>query len=328
MRRRSAIGALGLTAVAPRLATAQSGERPARIAVYMDVPADDTRASVRLAAFAQGLQETGRVIGRNIRIDHRWRVAGDEQLQVGARALVAAAPAVILASSSPVVAALQRETRTIPIVFVAVIDPVGAGFVESFARPGGNITGFTSIDYDVAGKWLEILREVDPALRRVAMLDDPSVPSTRGQVAVAESAASALGLALTRLDVRDIDAVERALGDFAQLPHAGVVVAASSAAGAGRDRLIAAMARLRLPAVYPYDHFAPAGGLIAYGPDLVDPFRRAADYVDRVLRGARPAELPVQAPNRLELIVNLRTARELGIAVPQTLLLRADEVIE
>ena len=328
MKRRALAMQLTAAALGPAVARAQTGGRPRRIGVFMDVPAGDARAQTRLAAFLQGLQEAGWSVGRNVRIDYRWRPMDAQDWRVGARELIGLAPDVILGSSTPVIAALQRETRSLPIVFVTVIDPVGAGFVESFARPGGNMTGFTSIDFEVGGKWLEILKEVAPGLRRVAVLSDPSIPSTIGQLKVIEAAAVLLDLALTIVDVRDANEIERALVAFAGTPHGGIVVTATSAAGAHREHIITLAARHRLPAVYPYDHFAIAGGLIAYGPDLVLPFRSAAGYVDRILKGARPADLPVQAPTTIEMIINLATAKTLGLTIPQTILLRADEVIE
>ena len=328
MKRRALTMQLGAVALGPVIARGQTAGRSRRIGVFMDVPAGDARAQPRLAAFLQGLQEAGWSVGRNVRIDYRWRPVEAQDWRAGARELIGLAPDVILGSSTPVIAALQRETRSLPIVFATVIDPIGAGFVESFARPGGNMTGFTSIDFDLGGKWVEILKEVDPRLRRVAVLSDPSLPSTVGQLKAIEAGAVALHLALTTIDVRDATEIERALVAFARTPNGGIVVTAASATGAHREHIIALAARHRLPAVYPYDHFAVAGGLIAYGPDLVLPFRSAAGYVGRILKGARPADLPVQAPTTLEMIVNLATAKALGLTIPQTILLRADEVIE
>ena len=328
MKRRGVAALLGVATLGPVAARGQTVDRPRRIGVFMDLAADDARGQTRLAVFLQGLQEAGWSVGRNVRIEYRWRPVGADGWRAVARELVGLAPDVMFGSSSPVVAALQSETRSIPIVFVTVIDPVGAGFVGSFARPGGNMTGFTSVDYDLGGKWLEILKEVGPNLRRVAILGDPSIPSTTGQLAAMAAAAAVLGLALSSIDVRDPGEIERALGNFARAPDGGIVVAASSAAGAQRDLIIRLAAQHRLPAVYPYDHFAVAGGLIAYGPDLVEPFRRAAGYVDRILKGARPGDLPVQAPTKLEMIVNLKTARALDLTIPQTILQRADDVID
>ncbi len=322
------VAQLGAVALGPFAALAQTGGRPRRIGVFMDLAAEDARGQTRLAAFLQGLQEAGWSVGRNVRIEYRWRAADADRLRASVRELVGQAPDVILASSSPVVAALQRETRSIPIVFVAVIDPVSAGFVESFARPGANLTGFTAIDSGTSGKWLEILKEVAPGLRGVAVLSDPALPSMASQLAAIAAGAAALGLTPTTIDVRDPDEIERALGAFAREPHGGIVVTASASSAANREFIIMLAARHRLPAIYPYDHFVVAGGLIAYGPDLVDPFRRAAGYVDRILKGARPADLPVQSPTKLELIVNLKTAKALGLTIAPSFLLRADEVIE
>jgi len=328
MRRRLIIAAAAAGTLAPVLAGAQSGQRPRRLAVFMDVPADDPRAQTRLAAFAQGLQEAGWTIGRNLRVEYRWRAENPENLRATARELVASAPDVILGSSSPVIAALRAATQDIPIVFVAVIDPVGAGFVESFARPGGMVTGFSTIDFELGGKWLEILKELAPGLTEVAVLVDPSLPSMPGQIASLEAAAAKLGVALARIDLRDRARLVQDLAAFAAKPGRGIVATAGPLTGLHRDLIIRLAAEHRLPAIYPYDHFAPAGGLIAFGPDLAAQWRSAAGYVDRILKGAKPADLPVQAPTKIDLIINLRTAGELAITIPASLLQRAEEVIE
>jgi len=328
MRRRRIGGALAASVAASSFATAQAPQRLRRVGVVLDLPADDARAQARLAAFAQGLQQAGWTIGRNLRVEYRWRSEGEAALRATAREIADFAPEVVLGSSSPVITMLRQAMPDVPIVFVAVTDPVGAGFVASFARPGGNVTGFSTIDYDLGGKWVEMLKEIAPTLTRVAVLADPALPSTRGQIDSIAAAAAKLGLALVAVDIRDTATLERDIAAFAAAPNGGIVATASSLTGLHRDLIIRLAAAHRLPAIYPYDHFAPAGGLIAFGPDLVEPFRSAAGYVDRILKGAKPADLPVQAPSKIDLTLNLRTARALGLTIPPSLLLRAEEVIE
>ena len=327
MKRRAVIAALGAALATPLPATAQTS-RARRVGVFLDLPAQDARAQARLAAFAQGLQENGWTIGRNLRVEFRWRVEGEAAMRAAAQELAAFAPEVVLGSSTPVVAMLRSVMPDTPIVFVAVTDPVGAGFVESFARPGGNVTGFSTIDYGMSAKWVEMLKEVSPTLTRVAVLADPALQSTSGQTDSIDAAAAKLGLAVVPVDLRDAAAMERDLVAFADVPNGGIIVTAGTLTGLHRDLIIRLAATHRLPAIYPYDHFAPAGGLIAFGPSLVEPFRSAAGYIDRILKGAKPAELPVQAPNKIDLTINLRTARALGLTIPPSLLLRAEEVIE
>lgn len=330
MIRRRMITSAGATVVAPLAVRAQTQQRQRqrRVGVFMDLSAQDARTQARLAAFAQSLQEAGWTIGRNISVEYRWRVEGEATLRDSARELADFAPEVVLGSSTPVTAMLRQVMPQTPIVFVAVIDPVGAGFVESFGRPGGNITGFTTIDYGLSAKWVEMLKEIAPTLVRVAVLADPGLQSTRGQVDNIATAATMLGLSIVPVDIRDPAALERDLVAFAAAPNGGVVATASPLTGLHRDLIIRLAAEHRLPAIYPYNHFAPAGGLIAFGPDLVEPFRNAAGYIDRILRGAKPADLPVQAPTKIDLTINLRTARVLGLTIPPSLLLRAEEVIE
>ena len=326
MRRRNAIAGLGVALTASPVAHAQTRGR--MIAAFIDVPAGDVRGQTRVAAFAQGLQEAGWMIGRNLRVEYRWRGDDAQSLRDTARELLALNPDAILASSTPVTAAFQSLGSKVPVVFVAVTDPVGAGFVESFARPGGNFTGFSTIDYTIGGKWVEILKEMSPTLRAAAVLIDGSLPSMAGQIASIEAAADQLGVTLTKIELRDAGALEQSLVAFAAAADGGIIATASPLAGLHRDLIIRIAAAHRLPAIYPYDHFAAAGGLAAFGPDLVDAFRGAAGYVGRILRGARPSELPVQAPSKIDLILNLRTARALDLTLTPSLLLRADEVIE
>lgn len=328
MRRRRIITAAGAIAAVPTLARAQAQQRQRRVGVFLDLPPQDARAQARLAAFAQGLQEAGWTIGRNLRVEYRWREDGAAALLASARELASFGPEVVLGSSTPVVATLRQVMPQTPIVFVAVNDPVGAGFVESFARPGGNVTGFSAIDYGISAKWVEMLKEIAPALQRVAVLADPGLQSTRGQVDNIGTAAAQLGLSIVPVDIRDATTIERELTAFATTPNGGIVATASPLTGLHRDLIIRLAATHRLPAIYPYDHFAPAGGLIAFGPDLVEPFRNAAGYIDRILKGAKPTELPVQAPSKIDLTINLRTAQTLDIKIPPSLLLRAEEVIE
>jgi putative tryptophan/tyrosine transport system substrate-binding protein len=328
MKRRRAIASAGAILVGPAVVRGQTQQRQRRVGMFLDLPAVDARAQARLAAFAQGLQEAGWTIGRNMRVEYRWRVEGEAALRASAQELADFAPEVVLGSSTPVTAMLRQVMPHTPIVFVAVIDPVGAGFVESFGRPGGNITGFSTIDYGVSAKWVEMLKEIAPTLARVAVLADPGLQSTRGQVDNIAAAAAKLGLSIVPVDLRDGSTVEREIAAFAAVPEGGIVATASPLTGLHRDLIIRLAAAHRLPAIYPYDHFAPAGGLIAFGPDLVEPFRNAAGYIDRILRGARPADLPVQAPSKIDLTINLRTARSLGLTIPPSLLLRAEEVIE
>jgi ABC-type uncharacterized transport system substrate-binding protein len=326
-RRREFITLLGGAAVWPVAAQAQPGERMRRIGVLMYLAADDPEGQARLAAFAQALKQSGWNEGRNLRIDTRWARADDVHRH--AAELVALAPDVVVAATgTATVAPLLQATRTVPIVFVTVVDPVGAGFVASLARPGGNATGFTIYEYSMSGKWLELLKEIAPPVTRAAVLRDPAVASGIGQFGAVQIVAPSLGVEVTPVDIRDAGEIERAVSAFASGSNGGLVVTGSAGAIVHRELIATLAARYRLPAVYPARYSVNAGGLISYGPDLIDQFRRAAGYVDRILKGERPADLPVQAPNKYEVVINLKTAKTLGLEIPPTLLARADEVIE
>jgi putative tryptophan/tyrosine transport system substrate-binding protein len=307
---------------------AQQADRVRRIGMLMNLAADDPQSQRRNAVFLQGLQRLGWTEGRNLQIDYRWAAGDGERFRKFAAELVALAPDVILASTSPAVAALQQVTRTVPVVFVIVIDPVGAGFVASLARPGGNVTGFTLFEYGVSVKWLELLKEIAPGIKRVAVLRDPGIAAGIGQLGAIQAVAPTFGVELTPVDVRDTGEIERAVAAFARTSNGGMIVTGSPSQGVHRELIIATAAKHRLPAIHPFSYMVSSGGLIAYGPDQVDQYRQATDYIDRILKGQKPADLPVQAPTRYELAVNLKTARELGLSVPPTLLVRAEVVIE
>jgi putative ABC transport system substrate-binding protein len=329
MRRRNFIAALGGAVAWPVVARGQQAERVRRIGVLMGTTADDTEFQARVAAFVQGLQDLGWTAGRNVRIDTRWASRGDaESIRKYAAELAALAPDVMLATGGPVVAALQQSTRSVPIVFANVIDPVGGGFIDSLARPGGNTTGFTLFEYGLSGKWLELLKQIAPGVTRVAVIRDPTVASGTGQLGAIQSVAPSFGVELSPINLRDAGEIERAITAFGRASNGGLVVTASLLALAYRDLLVTLAARHKLPAVYSQRYFATSGGLISYGPDFLDQFRRAAGYVDRILKGEKPADMPVQAPTKYELVINLKTAKALGLDVPHSLLARADEVIE
>jgi putative ABC transport system substrate-binding protein len=328
MRRREFITLLGGTAIWPLAARAQQSEPKRRVGVLMGLSADDAEAQDRIAAFVQGLQQLGWTDGRNLQIDYR-RGAGDTDLtRRYAAELVALAPEVILASGGTVVGALLQATRTVPIVFTQTPDPVAAGFVASLARPGGNATGFTTSEYSISGKWLELLKEIAPGVTRAAVLRDPTIPAGIGQFASIQSVAQSFGVELSSVDMRDASEIERDVTGFARGSNSGLIVTSSGLAAVHRELIITLAARYRLPAVYSYRYFVTEGGLTSYGPDPIDQYRRAAGYVDRILKGEKPADLPVQAPVKYELVINLKTAKALGLPVPETLLARADEVIE
>jgi putative ABC transport system substrate-binding protein len=329
LKRREFITLLGGAAAAwPLAVRAQpTTERVRRIGVLMNFTADDPEGQARIAAFHQGLQEWGWTLGRNARIDVRWGAFDADSSRHYATELVALAPEVIVASASAAMGVLQ-QMRTVPIVFVSIIDPVGAGFVESLARPGGNVTGFTNFEYGLSGKWLELLKEIAPSVTRAAVLREAAVASGIGQWAIIQAVAPSLGIELRPIDLRDPGEIERGVLAFAREPNCGLIIVGAPSGAVHRDLIITLAARHRLPAVYPYPYFAHSGGLVSYGPDVVSQVRRAAGYVDRILKGAKPADLPVQAPTKYELVINLKTAKSLGLEVPPSLLARADEVIE
>jgi putative ABC transport system substrate-binding protein len=330
MKRREFITLLGGAAAAwPLAARAQQGEPVRRIAVLMGQAADDPEAQARVAAFVKGLQELGWSDGRNMRIDIRWPAGDADRARRYAAELVALAPDVILAPGNFTMGPLLQATRSVPIVFGSIIDPVGAGFVQSLARPGGNATGFILFEYAMSAKWLELLKQIAPSVTRAAVIRDPAIPSGVGQWGAIQSAAPSFGVEVSPINVRD-DAgdIERAVATFALASNGGLILTGSALAGLHRNLIITLAARHKLPAVYFDRFYVTAGGLISYGPNLVDQFRRAAGYVDRILKGEKPADLPVQAPTKFELVINLKTAKAVGIDVPPTLLARADEVIE
>jgi putative tryptophan/tyrosine transport system substrate-binding protein len=329
MRRRKFITLLGGAAVAwPRAAYAQQADRVRRVGVLLNRVADDPEEQARLAAFLQGLQKLGWTDGRSVRIDYRWAAADADRHRTFAAELVALGPDVILAAGSQSVAALLQTTRTVPIVFTNIVDPVGAGFVASLARPGGNATGFTSFEYSMSGKLLELLKEIVPSVNRVAVLRDSAIAAGIGQFAAIQAASSPFGVELSPIDERDGGEIERAVAAFARGSNGGLIVTAGSATAVYRELIIMLAARHRLPAVYPFRYLVASGGLISYGPDPIDQFRRAAGYVDRILKGESAADLPVQAPTKYELAINLKAAKALGFTVPPLLLARADQVIE
>jgi ABC-type uncharacterized transport system substrate-binding protein len=329
VKRREFITLLGGAAAGwPLTARAQQPERMRRVGVLMSTTADDPEGQARHDVLLQGLQESGWSVGRNARIDYRWAGGDAELIRKYAAELVALAPDVILTTGTPATAALQQLTRSVPIIFVQVPDPVSSGFVESLARPGGNVTGFTTFEFGMSGKWLELLKEIAPGLTRVAVLRDLAVAAGSGQLGAIQAVAPSFGVELSPVDVRNADEIERAVTAFARSSNGGLIVTGSTPALVHRDLIVTLAARHRLPAVYAYRYFVTAGGLISYGPDSIDPFRRAAAYVDRILKGEKPADLPVQAPTKFELVINLKTAKALGLEIPPTVLARADEVIE
>ena len=329
IHRREVITPLGGAAAAwPLAASAQQPERMRRIGVLLSTAADDPESSARTASFLQGLQQLGWIEGRNLRIDIRWAAGDAELYRKYAAELVALAPDIILASSSPTVAALQAATRTVPIVFAHAVDPVGAGFVDSLARPGGNATGFVLFEYGISAKWLELLKEIAPALKRVAVLRDPTTAAGMGQFGAIQSVAPSFGMEVNPVSLRDPGEIERGVTAFAASPNGGLIITAAPLGTLYRELIIALAARHKLPAIYSSRFFAADGGLVYYGPDLTDQYRRAAGYIDRILKGEKPANLAVQAPTKYEMAINLKTAKALGLEIPATLLARADEVIE
>ena len=326
MRRRDFITLLG-GAAWPFAARAQA-DRVRRIGVLMALAADDPTGQARLVAFVQGLQQWGWTDGRNVRIDTRWAAGDAERFRKYAAELVALAPDVILASGGTGVGALLQATRALPIVFTQTNDPVGAGYVDRLAQPGGNVTGFTNMEYGTSGKYLELLKEIIPRLVRAAVLRDPTIPQGIGQFSAIQAVAPSLGVELRPIDVHDAPEIERAVKAFARSANGGLIVTGSALTALHRDLIIALAARHKLPAVYYERFFVAAGGLVSYGANYIDQYRRAAGYVDRILKGEKAADLPVQAPTKYDLVINLKTAKTLGLSIPPKLLAGADEVIE
>jgi ABC-type uncharacterized transport system substrate-binding protein len=329
MRRREFITLVGGAAAAwPLAARAQQPQRMRRIGVLLPATADDIVFQARNGVFLQGLALLGWTIGHNVQVDTRWAATNATNIRRHAAELSALAPDVIVAMGSTSVVALLQATRTVPIVFTVVADPVGAGFVDSLARPGGNATGFTNFEYSLSGKWLELLKQIAPGVTRSAILRDPEIGSGTGQFAAIQAVAPSLRVEVNPVNMRDAGEIERAVAAFARSPNGGLIVTASGSAVSHRDLIIRRAARHKLPAVYPERFYIAAGGLISYGPDNVEQYRQASGYVDRILQGEKPANLPVQAPTKYETVINLKTAKALGIDVPATVLARADQVIE
>jgi ABC-type uncharacterized transport system substrate-binding protein len=328
MRRRQFITLLGGAAAWPLAARGQQAERIRLIGVLLPAAADDRDYQAWIGAFLQGLALLGWTIGRNVRIDIRWATTDAAEIRRHAAELAALAPDVILAHGGPAVGPLLQATRTVPIVFPIVADPVAAGFVDSLARPGGNATGFSLYEYSISGKWLELLKEIAPNVTRAAVLRDPTIPTGPAQFGVIQAVAPPLGVEVYPINTRDAREIERAVATFGRGSNSGLIVTGSASAQLHRDPIVTLAARHKLPAVYSNRFFVTGGGLISYGPDFVDQYRRAAGYVDRILKGEKPADLPVQAPTKYELVINLKTAKALGLEVPPSLLARADEVIE
>jgi putative tryptophan/tyrosine transport system substrate-binding protein len=329
MRRRAFISLLGGAATWPLAARAQQPERMRRIGIFMSFAASDPEAQLRIAAFQKGMGDLGWVEGRNLRTEYRWAAGDANSLQGHAKEILRTAPDLILANGTPVVAALQEQGGIVPVVFVQVTDPVGQGLVASLASPGGNLTGFTSFEFSIGTKWLEMLKVVAPHVARVALLFNPNTaPFADSFRRPIEAAASSFDVTPTSAAARDAAEIAQVVDAFAREPNGGLIVVPDVSTMNNRDLIIALAARHRLPAIYPFRYFAASGGLLSYGTDVNDVFRRAASYVDRILKGGRPGELPVQAPTKFELVMNLRAAKTLGIAMPPLLLARADEVIE
>jgi putative tryptophan/tyrosine transport system substrate-binding protein len=325
--RRAFISLLGGAAAAwPLAARAQQGKQR-RIGVLMHLAADDPESSTRIAALRQGLHHLGWADGGNVLIEYRWAKGQAELFRQGAKELVQLAPDVLVASTSLAVPALQEASRTLPIVFINVVDPVGAGFAASLAAPGGNATGFALFEFGISAKWLELLKEIAPSVTRIAILRDASLTGV-GQLGAIQAVGSSFGVELTTIGIDDLNQMELALTKFARSPNVGLIVTLSQPAAVHRALIIGLAAKLGLPAIYALPLFAKSGGLIAYGPNVVDPYRRAAEYIDRILKGEKPADLPVQAPTKYEMVINLKTAKALALTIPPMLLARADEVIE
>jgi putative ABC transport system substrate-binding protein len=329
MKRREFITLAGVAAIAgPLAARAQQNERVRRIGVLTGTRAEDLDNKARLAAFEQALQQLGWTPGRNVRIDYRFAGGDAATSRKQAEELVALAPDVILSTGSFSTGSLLQATHTVPVVFVIVPDPVGSGFVDSLSQPGGNATGFMQFEYGLSGKWLELLKEIAPSLTRVIVLWDPAITAGIGQFTIIQSVATSAGVDVKPVKLRDAGEIERAITAFARSQNGGLIVTASAFGLVHRDLIIALAARHKLPAVYPESLFIAAGGLISYGANFIDQYRRVASYVDRILKGEKPADLPVQAPTKYELVINLKTAKALGLTIPPSVLARADEVIE
>jgi putative ABC transport system substrate-binding protein len=328
MKRREFISLLGGAATWPLTARAQQPEKMRRIGILMLLAENDPQAKIRIAALSEGLQLLDWTVGRNVQMDIRWGATDAVRSRKYAAELVALAPDVIVATASETTAALREVTRTVPIVFVAITDPVGAGYVASLARPGGNATGLTYVEYGMGGKWLELLKEIAPRVTRAAVLRDPTLPVGIGLLGAIQSAAPSFGVETSPIDVRDTSEIERGVRDFAGTANGGLVVVGSPNAITNRKLIITLAARHKLPAIYFGSYFVRDGGLISYGPDPIAQYKQAASYIDRIFHGEKPADLPVQAPTKFELAINLKTATTLGLTVPPSLLARSDEVIE
>jgi putative ABC transport system substrate-binding protein len=328
MRRREFIAGLGTAAAWPLVARAQQPNRMRRIGMLMGQAATDPEGQTRVIAFVQGLAQLGWTVGQNVQIDTRWGAGNADDIRKYAVELAALTPDIILADGASTVGPLLQVTRSVPVVFMVVVDPVGAGFVASLARPGGNATGFTNFEYGLSGKWLELLKQMAPGVTRVAVLRDPAISAGIGQFAAIQSMAPSLGVEVIAVNVRDAADIERDVTAFARSPNDGLIVTGSALTVVHRNLIIKLASQHRLPTVYFQRFLVTGGGLISYGPDIIDQYRRAAGYVDRILKGEKPADLPVQAPTKYELVINLKTAKALGLTVPPTLLATADEVIE
>ena len=329
MRRREFITLLGgATASWPLAARAQQPEPMRRVGVLMQTAEGDAESKIQVAEFLRELRKLGWVVGRNVKLDTRWAGGDSDRIRKYAAELVALAPDLVLASGGTVVGALQQASRTVPIVFVNVTDPIGRGYVASLAEPGGNATGFTSFEFGIGGKWLELLKQIAPGVTRVAVLRDPVITAGMGYLAAIHALAPSFGVEVSPVDVRVKGDIERAIAAFARTPNGGLIVTPDPAAIAHRELIIALASQYGLPAIYPFRYFVAEGGLISYGPNAIEQFRRAASYADRILKGEKPGSLPVQAPTKFELAISLKTAKALDLAVPQTLVSRADELIE
>jgi putative tryptophan/tyrosine transport system substrate-binding protein len=328
LTRRGVIELVGGAAAWPLGAGAQQPARMRRVGALSGIGADDPESQARIAAFEEVLRQLGWTDGRNVRIEHRWGGGDPDNIRKQAAELAALTPDVILATGGSATEQLLRATRTVPIVFVIVLDPVGSGLVNRLSRPGGNVTGFMAYEYNLSGKWMELLKQTAPRVTQAAVLRDPALTAGIGLFAIIQSVASALGVEVMPINVGNATEIEQAIDAFAREPNGGLIVTPGPRTAIHRDLIVTVAARHKLPAVYAARYFSAGGGLISYGPDYVDQFRRAAGYVDRILKGEKPADLPVQAPTKYELVVNLKAARALGIDVPATLLVRADEVIE